>query len=527
MVTRHRVEIGLVLVGLWFAGPADGKLVITEMMTQSNHQAPTGGDWWELTNTGPGAVNLVGYSWDDDHRIVGQNVFGDITIAPGESIIILEGDAAAAGQWQLDWNLVGSGVNVYDVSFFGGGFSGLGSADGVYLYDANGGVVTSATYLSRVAGASNAWDREGTYLGFSVNGEEGAYQSSNPSPDVGSPGYAAGGAEEGPFLGALYWADKDTGKIQRVRLDGGIPEDLLTRADGLVEPRGFAIDLDSKKMYWADTLGLEICRANLDGSAREVLVDGLGGPADIALDLNAGKLYWADTWFCKIQRANLDGSGPIEDIIAELPEPYNTEPYYIELDLVGGKIYWSDLQNVFIYRANLDGSGVEYYMTGLSHVRDIVVDAGAGKVYWGDRGSCKVQRANLDGSGLEDLYGPEDGLDRPHGLLLDKKAGKIYWSDTRTYGIHRGDMDGSGPVEDVVTGLDAPWEMALIAIRPDIDRSGVVDLADLTALAAHWRQSGCDIDNNWCDGANLTGDGTVDLNNLAELVGAWLAGADE
>ena len=465
---------------LLFARYAPAELVITEIMSQSNHQPPTDGDWWELTNTGPAAINLLGYSWDDDHQRVGRNVFGDITIAAAQSIIVFDGDAGSAQQWQIDWSLSGSGVEVYDRSYFGGGFSGLGSADGVFLYDSNDDPVISAVCPNQTAGFSNAWDARGVYLGFSVNGVKGAYQSANVSPDVGSPGYAVSGAE-GPFLGALYWTDKDTAKIQRIRLDGGRVEDLLTSADGLVQPRGFAIDLGSKKMYWADTITTEIYRANLDGSSREVIIGGLGGPADIALDVNEGKIYWADTWHCKIQRANLDGSGPIEDIVGP-PNPI--EPYYIELDPAGGKIYWSDLQSTVIYRMNLDGTGsIEHFMTGLNYVRDVVVDGLGGKLYWADRGSSKVQRANLDGTGIEDLFGPADHLDRPHGLFLDKKAGRIYWTDTRTFGIHRGSMDGTGPAENVVMQLDAPWAMALIAIRPDIDRNGVVELADLAMLA--------------------------------------------
>ena len=107
---------------------------------------------------------------------------------------------------------------------------------------------------------------------------------------------------------------------------------------------------------------------------------------------------------------------------------------------------------------------------------------------------------------------------------IDKKAAKIYWSDTRTYAIHRGNMDGSGSVENIVTGLDAPWAMALILIRPDIDRNGTVDMADLAVFAAHWQNTNCNIQNNWCDGADLTGDGVVNRNDLAEFVGHWLEG---
>ena len=38
--------------------------------------------------------------------------------------------------------------------------------------------------------------------------------------------------------GKMYWADVDADKVQRADLDGSNVEDLLTSADGLVDPSG-------------------------------------------------------------------------------------------------------------------------------------------------------------------------------------------------------------------------------------------------------------------------------------------------
>ena len=81
-------------------------------------------------------------------------------------------------------------MNVYDQSDFSGAFPGLGSADGVFLYDPTDNPVTSVTYPSRTTGISNEWDTDGTFLDLSVIGENGAYQSLNSTPDIASPGYA-------------------------------------------------------------------------------------------------------------------------------------------------------------------------------------------------------------------------------------------------------------------------------------------------------------------------------------------------
>jgi len=474
MGKRNGVLILSILAGFCFTATANAELAITEIMSQSVHQHPTDCDWWELTNTGPSSLDLTGYSWDDNHQRVGQNVFGSITIAAGESIIIRDTVAAPGDPWKDNWGL-GVEVNVYDPSYFSGSFSGLGSSDGVFLYNPTDALITFVEYPSRTAGFSNEWAANGTSLGLSVVGENGAYQSANFFPDVASPGHAVQSEPCSSSGRMMYWTDKDTAKIQRMNLESGCVEDILTSANGLVNPRGLAIDVAGEKMYWADSITGVIHRSGLDGSGDGLLVTGLSLPADIALDTNNGLIYFAETGLNRIRRVNLDGSGPIEDVVTGLGQPY-----YIELDLTNSRIYWSDVDNSVIHRANLDGTGGEDFITGLNHVRDIVLDLPAGKIYWGDRGSSKIQRANLDGTGtVEDLFGPADGLDRPHGLLLDANEGRIYWTDTVTSAVHRGNMDGTGSVEDLVTGLDGPWALAIVMVRHiiyvDADATGAND----------------------------------------------------
>lgn len=463
--------IQLTLAGFAFIATADAELVITEIMSQSAHNSPTDCDWWELTNTGPSSVSLTGYSWDDDHQRPGQNVFAGITISAGESIIIRDAVAATGDPWKDDWG-IGAEVHVYDPTYFGGSFPGLGSSDGVFLYNAAGVLVASATYPIRTVGFSNEWAANETSLDLSVVGENGAYQSANASPDVASPGHAVQSEPCSSSGRMMYWTDKSTAKIQRMNLDTGCVEDILTQADGLDEPRGLAIDPAAKRMYWADTSTGAIHRSALDGSGDVQLVTGLSAPADMALDTAGGKIYVAEIGTSSIRRVNLDGSGPIEDVVTGVGQPY-----YIELDLTNSRIYWSDVQNTIIHRANLDGTGVEDFITGLTYVRDMVLDLPAGKIYWGDRGSSNIQRANLDGTGgIEELFGPIDGLIRPHGLLLDAPAGKIYWTDTVTCAVHRGNTDGSGSVEDLVTGLDDPYALAIVTVTTvkyvDADATG-------------------------------------------------------
>jgi hypothetical protein len=52
--------------------------------------------------------------------------------------------------------------------------------------------------------------------------------------------------------GKMYWTDLGIKKIQRVNLDGTGLQDLVTQ--GLLAPRGMAVDVAGGKMYWLDSL---------------------------------------------------------------------------------------------------------------------------------------------------------------------------------------------------------------------------------------------------------------------------------
>jgi hypothetical protein len=112
-------------------------------------------------------------------------------------------------------------------------------------------------------------------------------------------------------------------------------------------------------MYWAESDGGNIRRANLDGTGQTNLVRGVAGPAPVALDLAGGKMYWSAQGSGDIQRANLDGSG-LEFLVRNLNGPSG-----IALDIAGSKMYWADADGRDIRRANLDGTGQEILIAGL------------------------------------------------------------------------------------------------------------------------------------------------------------------
>ncbi|MDH4240130.1 MAG: lamin tail domain-containing protein, partial [Phycisphaerae bacterium] len=172
---------------IYYFAPVYVNLAITEIMSDSNH-AGVDGDWWELTNAGIAAVDLTGYSWHDSPT-AGIVIFGNIIISAGESIIILNEPSINTGAWKSVWGL-GSEVNVYDQSHFSGSFPGLDSSDNIYLYDSSDILEASVHYPNCTSRISNEWDTDGRFGGLSVVGENGAYESTDPRPNVASPGYA-------------------------------------------------------------------------------------------------------------------------------------------------------------------------------------------------------------------------------------------------------------------------------------------------------------------------------------------------
>jgi hypothetical protein len=243
----------------------NSNLSVTEIMSASAHSGSTDGDWWELTYAGSSTVDLTGYSWDDNSNIAGTVTFGNITIGPGESVIILDDNGSWVASWKGEWAL-GSDVNVYDHSHFSGTFPGLGSSDGIFLYDSCDVLITSAVYPSRTTGISNEWDTDGTFLGLSVIGENDAYQSLNASPDVGSPDNAVIILD--PILTTIY-VDADAApdgngtswatayKYLQDALDDALVNDKIHVAQGIYKPDedegGNVTPGDREASFWMKT----------------------------------------------------------------------------------------------------------------------------------------------------------------------------------------------------------------------------------------------------------------------------------
>jgi len=156
--------------------------------------------------------------------------------------------------------------------------------------------------------------------------------------------------------GTIYWAQGD---IYRANTDGTAKEVVVSATS----PEGVAVDSDAAVLFWGETLGKAIWRADLDGTARQAIVtNGIGQLSGLALDSTNHRLYWADFALGAIGSANYDGSD-IQTVVTNILAAHG--PYSLSIDPQNRKIYWSVI-NDSISRANLDGSNVELIVTNNS-----------------------------------------------------------------------------------------------------------------------------------------------------------------
>jgi predicted outer membrane repeat protein len=276
----------------------------------------------------------------------------------------------------------------------------------------------------------------------------------NAIPDIGASENLAASK------GKLYWADRGRSAIVRANLDGSASQLVVT---GLAAPRGFAIDAVSGHIYWTDTTTKSVQRANLDGSDQVTLVSGLLGPFGVDVDPAGGHLYFADDGGSGtddfLRRVDLDGTNLIDVLATSL---------FIRGVAVAsetGSVFVSEAGSQTIIRSNLDGTASAVIASGADQVvnqpLNIAVDAVNSRVYWVNDGSGSgadsIVRANFDGTGRTTIL---TGLGNPQDIVIDAQGGFIYWAEKTAGQIGRADLDG-GNVVRFSTGSSALRDLGL------------------------------------------------------------------
>lgn len=155
----------------------------------------------------------------------------------------------------------------------------------------------------------------------------------------------------------LYFVDKGSKIIYRADVDGTNIELILSGGDQLGRP---SLDLVNRKIYFGNFTKKEIERADLDGMNRETV---MGQPEvnrveAIAVSPASNKMYFLDSASPNndVCRANMDGTG--FEILVD-GNATTSGLWDIEVDTDGGHIYWLDqlgTNEKGIWIADLDGS---------------------------------------------------------------------------------------------------------------------------------------------------------------------------
>jgi len=149
------------------------------------------GDWFEVTNLGSSAVDITGWRIDDNSNSFAASVAlnGVTSIAAGQSVIFIEGDASKVTAFNTAW-FGGNAPSGFVIGTYSGNGIGLGNGgDAVNLYNASGTLITNVTFGAQSTAASTFDNRSAlaTVSAFSAVGTNGASISFNGA-ETGSPG---------------------------------------------------------------------------------------------------------------------------------------------------------------------------------------------------------------------------------------------------------------------------------------------------------------------------------------------------
>jgi predicted extracellular nuclease len=129
---KKAIPAAIAMLAMAIGNSSQGAMQITEWAYQGN-----GGEYIEFTNTGASAIDMTGWSFDDDSQVPGVfplSAFG--VVAPGESVVLTESTEAA---FRTAWSLAPT------IKVIGGLTANLGRNDQINLFDGST-LVDSLTY---------------------------------------------------------------------------------------------------------------------------------------------------------------------------------------------------------------------------------------------------------------------------------------------------------------------------------------------------------------------------------------------
>ncbi len=167
-----------------------GKLIITEVAPWASSNSPYMADWFEVTNVGGAAVDMTGWKMDDNSNSFAAAVpiVGVGSVAPGQSVVLIEGTSATAQSFVSAWFNGSSPAGFVIGSYTGSGVGLSTSGDAVNLFNTAGTLVTGVQFGTATTGFT--FDNTAglaTVTNLSVAGINGAFLSAD-GIETGSPG---------------------------------------------------------------------------------------------------------------------------------------------------------------------------------------------------------------------------------------------------------------------------------------------------------------------------------------------------
>jgi hypothetical protein len=177
------------------AGAVTPSIVITEVAPWGSGTATYAADWFELTNTGGSAVNITGWKMDDnsDSFALAVPLAGVTSIAPGQSVIFIEGTAATAATFTTTWFGASPPSGFTIGSYTGSGVGLSTTSDAVNIFDSTGAAIAGVTFgaadsTNPLQSFDNTAGVNGAISTLSTTGTNGAFVAANDSNEIGSPG---------------------------------------------------------------------------------------------------------------------------------------------------------------------------------------------------------------------------------------------------------------------------------------------------------------------------------------------------
>lgn len=174
-----------------------GRLVVSEVAPWASSNSPGLADWFEVTNTGPRAVDITGWKVDDSSESLAAAAAlnGITTIAAGESVIFIEtANLAAAKETFLStWFGAQRPAHLQVGGYSGGGIGLSTTADAIVLFNAAGGIHTKVTFGAAATGPFATFDNtegihNGALVSLSAIGVNAAFAAAQDAGEIGSPG---------------------------------------------------------------------------------------------------------------------------------------------------------------------------------------------------------------------------------------------------------------------------------------------------------------------------------------------------